>query len=287
MKLIIGGVRGTNPVGQPDYMKYGGETTSFLVEGDAGERVLIDAGTGTRKLGQHLEQTHKAADVLLLLTHYHLDHVMGLPSLSLIYKEHWTIEIASPVRQGLRVDEVMPRIFNKPFWPLQVEELGSHVRFKTLDSETSLAPLRYGKLEIRWCPLHHPGGSTAYRIDEPASGASLVIATDMEWAESSPTEQSNLLKLADHASLLAMDGQFTPEDYAEHRGWGHSTWKECCDVARHAAVEKLLVTHHAPSRNDDALANVEDDLRACCPAAALAREGLEITVAGRGSSSQQ
>ncbi len=287
MKVIIGGVRGTNPVGQSDFMKYGGETTSFLVEGDAGERILIDAGTGLRKLGERLDQTHRAADVLLLLTHYHLDHVMGLPALSLLYKEHWTIEIASPSRQDFRVDEIMPRIFNKPFWPLQVEDLASHVRFKTLDGETSRAPLHHGKLEIRWCPQHHPGGSTAYRIDEPSSGASVVIATDLEWAESTAAEQAALLKLADHASLLIMDGQFTPEEYAEHHGWGHSTWKECCDVARRVAAQKLLISHHAPWRNDECLENVEDDVRVCCPPAGLAREGAEIVVASRYSVAQQ
>ena len=84
MKLIVGGCRGTAPVAQPEFMKYGGETTSFLVEGAAGERVLIDAGTGARRLGLRLERETAEGRLLVLFTHYHLDHVSGLPSLGLI-----------------------------------------------------------------------------------------------------------------------------------------------------------------------------------------------------------
>jgi len=280
MKLIIGGSRGTSPVCQSDFMQFGGQTTSFLLEGDAGERILIDAGTGVRALGRHLEQAHAAADLLLLLTHYHLDHVMGLPSLELIYKAHWNIKIASPVRQGFGVDDVMPRLFAEPLWPLQVDELASSIRFKTLDGETSSAPLRYGQLEIRWCPLHHPGGSTAYRIDEPASGAAVVVATDMEWAESSTVEQASLIALAEKASVLVMDGQLTPDEYAKHRGWGHSTWREACDVGRRAAVQSLLITHHAPWADDATLARREKDIQACSPSASLARAGSVIVPTG-------
>lgn len=281
MKLIIGGTRGTNPVCQPDFMKFGGETTSFLVEGEAGERILIDAGTGVRTLGQRLEQRHPAAELMLLLTHYHLDHVMGLPSLSLIYKARWNIDITSPMREGFRVDEVMPRLFDRPLWPLQVEELGSRIHFKTMGDEASRVPLRYGNLEIRWCPMHHPGGSTAYRIDEPASGASAVIATDVEWAESSAAEQANLIDLAHDTDLLVMDGQFTSEDYAAHKGWGHSTWLDGCDVARAGAVKSLLITHHAPEADDAILTRREQVIQAQFPSAGLARAGAVIALGSK------
>jgi ribonuclease BN (tRNA processing enzyme) len=276
MKLIVGGPRGTNPVSQPEFLTYGGETTSYLVEGHAGERVLIDAGTGIRTLGHRMEMNHPSATVLLLITHYHLDHVMGLPALPLIYKKRWTIEMASPVRHAFRVEEVMPRLFNKPLWPLQVEDLASHVRFKTLEGSASHEPLEYGSLRIRWCSLHHPGGCTAYRIDEPSSGASCVIATDLEWSESSASEQEHLLQLCDHASLLVMDGQFTPADYEQHRGWGHSTWKDCADVAGQAGVRQLIVSHHSPACDDHALHHVEKALGAYSPGALLARQGMVL-----------
>jgi ribonuclease BN (tRNA processing enzyme) len=279
MKLIIGGCRGTHPVCQPDFLKFGGETTAFLCEGEGGEHVLIDAGTGVRLLGDRLERADGIRSALLLMTHFHLDHVMGLPALSLIYNGKWSIEIASPVHQGQHIEEIMPRLLDRPFWPLQLDELASHVRFRTLPGEQSIAPLACGGLQIRWCPVHHPGGCTAYRIDEPATGTAVVIATDVEWGEAS-AETKELLRGLVHrpspATLLLMDGQFTPDEYARHRGWGHSTWRECADLARETGAGHLLVTHHAPTRTDAQMEKLEVELRHCWPASALARERAEF-----------
>lgn len=278
MKLIIGGCRGTAPVAQPDFMRYGGETTSFLIEGAAGERVLIDAGTGVRSLGQRLERSGGASSLLLLFTHYHLDHVAGLPSLGLIYSPQWHIEVASPRRGGHLVGEVIPRVLHKPFWPLQVEHLKSRIQFTTLRGQASLRPRELGGLRLSWCEVHHPDGCTAYRFDEPATGASCVIATDMEWGLSSAEERAALLRLCREpspAALLVMDGQYDDAEYGNFRGWGHSTWQEVQAVAREAGVRRALVTHHAPARNDDEMERREAGWG---PALRAARERMEIEV---------
>lgn len=281
MRLIVGGCRGTAPVAQPAFMRYGGETTSFLIEGGGGEQVLIDAGSGVRLLGQRLAEHGASQPLLLLFTHYHLDHVAGLPSLQLIYSPNWSIEMASPRRGGFLVGDVIPRIMHKPFWPLQVEHLASRLVFSTLRGAESHAPRRHAGLEIRWCPLHHPGGSTAYRFDEPASGSSCVIATDMEWGESSPEERAAFLRFCSTpspASLLLIDGQYTQDEYPEHRGWGHTTLDEALAIGRETGVERLLITHHAPTREDGELAALETRVRAVAPNVAFARERMEIEV---------
>lgn len=281
MHLHLGGVRGTNPVAQPDFMKYGGETTSFLVEGAGGERVLIDAGTGVRELGHRLETSDGRKAVLLLMTHYHLDHVTGLPSLGLIYRPEWTIEIAAPAHDDVVVSETMSRIMDKPFWPLQLGDLQARLRFRALDGPASVGPLKHGGLEIRWCPVHHPGGCTAYRIDEPATGTSLVVATDMEWGESTPHERADLEILCATpapAGLLIADAQYAPDEYEAHRGWGHSTWREIIDLAARCGVQRLLLTHHDPRKDDADLDRVRADVRAAAPFADLARERMMIEV---------
>ncbi len=283
MKLILGGVRGTNPVSQPEYMKYGGETTSVLVEGEQGERILIDAGTGVRVLGERIAAVAETSAVLLLMTHYHLDHVMGLPSLPLIYNQRWSILVAAPDHNGFRVDQVVPQIMAKPYWPLQVEHLESLIRFSRLPDPVSREPFAHGSLQVRWCPLRHPGGCTAYRIDEPATGESFVIATDVEWAESTKEEKNLLLELCSGptpASVLVMDGQFTPAEYEKYRGWGHSSWKDAADVAREVKCGRLLVTHHAPYYDDLALKEIDMRLGKYLPAGSLARERTVISPAG-------
>ena len=290
MKLILGGVRGTNSVAQPDFQKYGGETTSFLVEGERGEHLLIDAGTGVRSLGQRLDQTSTTRSVLLLMTHYHLDHITGLASFAPLYSPHWSIQIASPVREGFRIEEVMPRLLDRPFWPIQIDDLESHVHFGTLDGESSRAPVQYGGFEIRWCPLPHPGGSTAYRIDEPLTGSSVVIATDMEWALATAEQQRGFLKLCREpgpVGLLLMDGQYAPDEYPQHKGWGHSTWVEGVEIARQVGAAKFLVTHHSPDNKDDRLDAIEREMKEKAPFAALAKQGMEISVTPRKDQRQQ
>lgn len=285
MKLILGGVRGTNPVAQPGFMRYGGETTSFLVEGAAGERILIDAGTGVRELGRRLEQAHGRQSVLLLMTHYHLDHVTGLPSLGLIYSPDWSVEIAAPAHDDVVVADIMRRLLDRPFWPLQFEDLQSRLRFTALEGRASAEPLRYGRLEVRWCPLNHPGGCTAYRVDEPATGASVVIATDVEWADASPGDRqlfADLVRRPAPARVLILDAQYSDEEYERHRGWGHTTWQQAVRVGRELGVERLWLTHHDPVKDDVALDALRAQVRAAAPFADLAREHLEID-AGRGA----
>ena len=278
MKLTFGGVRGTNPVAQPEFMKYGGETSSFLLQGRGGEQVLIDAGTGVRELGRLLQASTAPRRLLMLMTHYHLDHVVGLPSLGLIYRPEWTLEVAAPAQDDVVVEATMSRVMDKPFWPLQVEDLKSRIRFTALDQAPE-APLLYGGLEIRWCPLCHPGGCTAYRVDEPASGAALVIATDVEWGSASERQRDDLLRLCRTprpAGLLVMDAQYTPEEADKFKGWGHSTWREAAAVARSAGVARLWLTHHDPRRSDDELDALRAVVQAAEPWVDLARERMVI-----------
>jgi phosphoribosyl 1,2-cyclic phosphodiesterase len=278
MKLVIGGVRGSFPVAQPEFMTYGGETTAFLLEGRGGELVLIDAGTGVREFGPRL-QAASAREMLMLFTHYHLDHVTGLPSLGQIYRQEWTIRMAAPVRDGRSIEEIMPRLLHRPFWPLQLENVDSNVTYLNLPGPDSAAPLAWSGLHVSWCAVRHPGGCTAYRVDEPATGASAVIATDVEWKLSSPDERAALLRLCRSprpAQVLVMDGHYADDDYERFRGWGHSTWQDVIAVAQDAGVARALVAHHAPDADDAALVAREHAVRAAWPAAELARERMEF-----------
>ncbi len=283
MKLIIGGIRGSYPVAQPGFMKYGGETTSLMIEGRRGERILIDAGTGVRMLGARMAADPGARRVLLLMTHYHLDHVVGLPSLGLIYDPAWTIEIAAPAHDEYEVEDTMSRVMDRPFWPLQVSDLRSRIRFHALAGELSERPMAWGSLDLRWCPVQHPGGCTAYRIDEPESGASVVVATDVEWALSNDCARERLRDLCrtpTPAGLLMMDAHYLPSEIASFRGWGHSTWVDAVDLARACDVPKVRLIHHDPRKDDEAMDRLAAEAAAGHPDAVPARAGEELELSG-------
>jgi len=289
MKLTIGGVRGSCPVAQSEFMKYGGETTSFLIEGAAGERILIDGGTGIRQLGRQLMQTPGNKSAWLFMTHYHLDHVAGLPMLPMIYSADWELAIAAPDHMQTNMREIMAKILDKPFWPLQVDDLKSGNTYHQLDGIASASPFLCGEIEVRWCPLNHPGECTAYRFDEPSTGASLVIATDVEWGLSAPGERGYLEQLISHpnpAGLLLMDGQYDDATIHKFKGWGHSSWQEAVELAGRMRVRELLLTHHDPNSDDDTLDEIRKQVKSVAPFADLARAGMSIQLPAEQSAQQ-
>ncbi len=278
MNIIFGGVRGSFPVSGNEFIRYGGETTSVLVEGPAGERILVDLGTGARRLGDRMVE-QGVDELTVLFTHFHLDHLAGLPMLPQLYRKQCRIHFRSPRHGGFEVEQVLSQLMAQPYWPLQMEELASRRSFQSMP-ECSAEPMRVGGLDVRWCGVPHEGGSTAYRFDEPATGASFVFATDMEWSQARHDEKENFLRLLREpapARGLAMDGQYSTEEYPQHRSWGHSTWSEAVNIARGAELGGLWITHHDPARTDLELDRIQAEINRDWALARLARQG-EVVV---------
>lgn len=229
MKVFLGGARGSLPVSGADKIKYGGETFALLVEGCAGEQILVDAGSGIQRL---VDRVRPGAT--LFFTHTHLDHLIGLPLLG----DVWPCQLVSP-RGGL--PEILARVFSPPVWPVDLPA-GEYPEPKE--------SMRVGGLSIRWQEVAHPDGCLAIRVDEAVTGAALVVATDIEWGAMTLPAQDEFVRFAHQADLLIFDAHYTPAEYTEHHGWGHSSWADAVAVARRCAVDKLWLIHHAPERTD-------------------------------------
>lgn len=237
MNIFLGGARGSSPVSGADVARYGGDTFCLLAEGRDGAQILVDAGSGTRNVRGRLRPGGT-----VFFTHTHLDHLIGLP---LLKKEDWPARLISP-RGGL--EAILARVFSPPIWP---------VKLPAAEFPVPAEPMAVGGLRIGWQPVAHPDGCLSYRVDEAATGASVVVATDVEWRKMSPSAQEAFVRFARGTDLLVFDAHFRPDEYVEHAGWGHSTWPDAVDAARRCGAKKLWLMHHAPSRTDaelDALA---------------------------------
>jgi phosphoribosyl 1,2-cyclic phosphodiesterase len=272
MKITLAGVRGTTPTADAAHAEFGGETSCCLIQGNAGDAIIVDGGSGLRVAEAAIGSSCPTKRALLLLTHYHADHTIGLPPFRLLHDDKWSFDIAAPVLDGRTVETVFPRLFEEPFWPVSASSLKAAIRLKTLQPGE---PVVWGGLVCRWCKVHHPGGCAAYRVDEPATGRSVVIATDLEWDLSTAAEQQAFEQLCGAAPLDALiwDGHFTPQNYDRFRGWGHSRWSDGVDAARRVNAAQLLITHHAPGHDDSALETIARELRAAMPQAKMARQG--------------
>ena len=274
MKIKFFGVRGSLPACGPEYQRFGGNTTCLMVYRETANRiVIIDAGTGIRNLGKKLMlEQHKQETINILFTHFHSDHIQGFPFFGPAYNPDQKIGIMvlGKQREIKDIKEIFTTPLQSEYFPVQLEAMGARFNFITLgDRET------YYGAQVTIAPQHHkfPGGSYGLRIEDESG--SLVVCTDIEHIEGI---DESIVKLASNADLLIHDGQYTEEEYRQHKGWGHSSWRHAVEVAKQAQVKKLVITHHDPDHDDDFLEAMEKECQAHFPNSVFAREGMELNI---------
>jgi len=271
MRVFIGGVRGSNQVVGGACEEFGGDTTCIGVVSEVGDGIVLDAGSGfgatvgeLAALGQH--------QVPVFLTHYHLDHLVGLCTCPQLYSPQWCFHFYGPVSGKRSVREVISTLLDEPFWPVSCAEMPAGIEFHDLGRES----VAVGDVRISHCPIAHPNGAVAYRVDEIQAGGSMVLATDLEWHASSVSQRHAFLDFCRNPApvdLLLFDAQIDPSSADEYRGWGHSSWHEAVEVAGEIGASQLLAIHHDPALADGELGVREMNLAKRRPGAALARAG--------------
>ncbi len=263
------GVRGSIASPGPNTALVGGNTS--CVEVRCGEtRLVLDAGTGLRGLGEDLLQ-QGVDDVALLLSHTHWDHIQGLPFFVPLYAPKTRLAVYAQLQSGTSLSDVLSRQMSAPVFPVSFAELASRVVTHELKSG---ARFSVGPAEVTAQRLNHPGGVLAYRIEH--GGRSVVYATDTEhYACVDPA----LLALAQGCDVLIYDSQYTPDEYAGMKGpakvgWGHSTYVAGAELARAEGVGRYVLFHHDPKRSDAQVAELESAAQRLFPDAVAAREGL-------------
>ncbi len=271
MRIKFWGVRGSIASPGPDTAGVGGNTSCVEVRCGA-TRLILDAGTGMRRLGDAL-LGQGPVEATVLLSHLHWDHIQGLPFFVPAYVPSTRLEIVGTGNGAMALRDVLSCQMAAPVFPVRLDELGAQVRLREVKSGESFM---VGDARVRTARLNHPGGVLAYRIDY--DGRSVVYATDTEhYACVDPA----LRALAEGADVLIYDSQYTPEEYRgdtgrSRVGWGHSTYVAGAELARAAGVGKYVLFHHDPQRTDADVSEVERRARELFPSSVAAREGLKI-----------
>lgn len=264
------GVRGSIPVSDTRYARYGGNTSCVEVRcGDA--RLVFDAGTGLRPLGADLVR-EGCADLDLFLSHGHVDHVIGLPFFAFAYGRGNSLRIWSghQEEEGATTESAVRRLMSSPLLPITPEIFPADVSFRDFSPGDGLSPAT--GVSIRTARLRHPGGATGYRVEY--GGRSICYVTDTEHDPEAPDE--NILALVEGADLMIYDAMFTDDELPRHRGWGHSTWEEGARLCRAAGVGTYAIFHHSPERDDEALDRIAAAAERLLPGSVVAREGLTL-----------
>jgi phosphoribosyl 1,2-cyclic phosphodiesterase len=270
LELTFRGVRGSTPTPRRDCLAFGGNTTciEFRVAGED-EVLMIDGGTGIINLGESLKQEGRGGplSVNVLLTHFHWDHIQGLPFFAPLYDPRNRFRFYSE-RPTTTIAEILEGQMSRPYFPVPFESLGAHREFV----DTRGQEIRLGDLHIRSFPINHPQGACGYRLE--ANGAVVVHVSDHEHGDAGI--DAGIREHAQGADVLIYDAQYTPEEYATKHGWGHGTYAEAARVASACGVRQLVLFHHDPGHNDESLRAIVTAARQDFENTEAAREGWTI-----------
>ena len=272
MRLKFWGVRGSTPTPQAENMRYGGNTS--CVEVRVGNALLIfDCGTGLRALGKRLstEFGDREAEAHIFVSHFHWDHIQGIPFFKPLYENPRSRFIfhSSSQHRGLR--RVLEDQMVTPYFPVDMSEMSASRKFHNIEGRMQLD----GGISVQAMPLNHPQGCLGFRVE--SKDGVLVYATDNEPGH--PQFDKDVRKLAAGADLLIYDAQYLPDEYlARRQGWGHSHWREGVNIAMESGARELVLFHHDPDHNDACIDSIVQDARNYYPKVRAAAEGLELQV---------
>lgn len=239
------GARGSIPVSGKEYLRYGGDTTCIEVRSKHGDIIIIDAGSGIRRLGGRLAAEEKR-DSTLILTHSHWDHVMGFPFFKPLYHRSTRMDVYGCPHAQKATREILADIMGPPHFPVHVDDVRAQINFHEFcDKRFSV-----NSILIDPIPLSHPNQGLGYRFTE--DGKSFVFLTDNEltYRHEGGCDYRDYLAFSKNADLLVHDAEYTEADYPKTRGWGHSVYKDALRLAIEAGARRFGLFHHDPERFD-------------------------------------
>lgn len=256
MIVKLWGTRGSVASSGPEVKRYGGNTSCVEVHDNDDSLLILDAGTGIRRLGVAVDKLFKRIDIFL--THLHLDHILGLGFFNPLFDPDVEIHIYGPAKSEHELRTLITNYFSPPLFPVLLRDLPSQIHLHAMPSNE----VKIGNFRVISDLVIHPGLTVGYRIVTPHG--KLAYLPDHEPAlgvKNFPNEAdwTSGFDLIQGVDLLIHDAQYTPEEYEDHIGWGHSSIIHALNLAALAKVKTLVAFHHDPGHNDDRLDEMYND----------------------------
>ncbi len=271
MRLKFWGVRGSIPTPQKENLRYGGNTPCLEIRSDAGRLLIVDCGSGMRLLGKALGKEFGSRPVRghVLISHYHWDHIQGLPFFMPLYKKSNHFHFHAFHHHQASLEQALQGQMTDPYFPVDMSTMLAGREF----SEIKNSPFQLDDFTVHSRRINHPQGCLSFRIEN--SGKAVIYATDIEPGD--PASDRSIRELARGADVLIYDSQYSMREIGrEKKGWGHSSWEEGVRVCQDAGVKQFILFHYDPGSDDKTVDRLQKSARARFPNSRAAFEGMEI-----------
>ena len=274
MRLKFWGTRGSISTPGKETVRYGGNTPCVELRLSSNELIILDAGTGIRNLGESLIETGESVKAYILISHPHWDHTQGFPFFKPAFISGNEITIIVGETDKVSLKKMISDQMNKIYFPIQLNELKARLKFRRVEEETC----NVFDAKVQTIYLNHPTFAIGYRISH--KGKSVVYISDNEpfdrrvapsirniekfvmekYTASKGDPNQRVFDFVRNADVVIHDATYTPEEYVNRVGWGHSHYLFTLRVAAEGNVKKLILFHHDPAHSDDKL---DDILKKC------------------------
>ena len=246
MKLKIYGSKGSVAFFCRSNLEHGGNTACAALDID-GHIVLLDCGSGIMQFYNDMKDSFKDGFKFdVLLSHLHLDHIIGFSTFGPILSPDSDIRIFTKSRNDSALLSQVFGIFKPPYWPIDIAEL---TFAKAVDITGMESFLLSDKIKVTPFWSEHHNETIAFRVD---ADKSLVYLLDYE-INANSNKYDDLICLCKNADLVIMDATYLPEDYPPRRGWGHSTFEDGIALAESSGCKKMVFSHICQDYSDEVL----------------------------------
>jgi phosphoribosyl 1,2-cyclic phosphodiesterase len=254
MRITFWGARGSIPVSGCEYQKYGGDTTCVEIRTKNDEVIIIDAGSGIRKLGIKL-LAEKRFKFHMLFTHAHWDHLIGFPFFKPIYFKGTQIDMYGHHFALESITEIVSKSMRPPFFPVNFDDIGAEITSKV----ALMDGFQIDSVTIIPVPISHPNQGLGYKIIEGDKTFVFITDNELSYRHHEGLEYSEYMEFSKNADLLVHDAEYTEEQYKFAKTWGHSIYKDAHRLALEANVKQFGLFHHNQERSDEALDLIVED----------------------------
>lgn len=250
------GSRGSIPVSGKEYLKYGGDTTCIEVRSGR-DVIIIDAGTGIRRLGNELVR-EGVSNCDLFFTHAHWDHLMGFPFFKPLYLKNARIRIHGyPFAENF-IREMLTKVMSHPNFPVSYAEIQAEIEYVHDCPER----VNLDDITAETIPLSHPDQGNGYKFTADGKTFTFLTDNELDYVHPGGCEFADYVKFARGSDLLIHDAEYTDEERQGYKKWGHSSYGSVLDLAFQAGVKRVGLFHLHRDRSDDEMDRIVADCRA-------------------------